>query len=123
MYLFVSNVYVALFGRATLTNFDQHCFAFVSFRKKGFKRQTHDALAVQAGDLVLEVNRVVVSTTTVDRVSRGHDAKISNTVKPLLSGPPIKRTLSRVPKLMSDIPFITNLYSADTSIKRTQTLK
>lgn len=35
-------------------------------------------LAVQAGDLVLEVNRVVVSTNTVDRVSTNHDAKIDN---------------------------------------------
>ena len=29
-------------------------------------------LAVQAGDLVLEVNRVVVSATNVDKVSTGH---------------------------------------------------
>lgn len=35
-------------------------------------------LAVQAGDLVLEVNRVVVSSNTVDRVSTDHDAKIDN---------------------------------------------
>ena len=35
-------------------------------------------LAVQAGDLVLEVNRVVVSNNTVDRVSTDHDAKIDN---------------------------------------------
>ena len=52
-----------------------------------------------------------------------------HTVKPLLSGtaikrtPSIKRTLSRVPKLTSYIPIITNPYSADTSIKRTRTLK
>lgn len=32
-------------------------------------------LAVQAGDLVLEVNRVVVSPVTVDRVSTVHNAK------------------------------------------------
>ena len=48
-------------------------------------------------------------------------------VKPLLSGPQtpsIKRTKSWVPKLTSYISaFITNPYSADTSIKRTKTLK
>ena len=49
-------------------------------------------------------------------------------MKPLLSGPPIKRipsikrTQSWVPKLTIG-PFITNPYSADTSIKRTRTLK
>jgi len=49
---------------------------------------------------------------------------VANTFKPLSSGPPIKRTpstkrtLSLVPKRTSDqFPFITNPYSADTSIK------
>jgi len=48
-------------------------------------------------------------------------------VKPLLSGPPIKRTpsvkrtLSLVPKLTSYISVITNLYSVETSIKRKRT--
>ena len=51
--------------------------------------------------------------------------KIKFTVKPLLSGPPIKRTpsISRVPKMTSYIPFVTNPYQADTSVKRTRTLK
>ena len=53
----------------------------------------------------------------------------ANTVKPLLSGPPIKqtpsikRTLSRSRNERFIFPFITNPYSADTCIKRTRTLK
>ena len=43
---------------------------------------------------------------------------------PIKRTPSIKRTLRRVPKLTSYIfPFITNPYSAETSIKQTQTLK
>ena len=43
------------------------------------------------------------------------------TVKPPLSGPPIKRTPSTkwVPKLTSDISLCNEPYSADTSIKQT----
>ena len=52
-------------------------FTVISFNK-GLKRQTHDMLAVQAGDLVLEVNRVVVSPGTVDMVSTVHDAQDLN---------------------------------------------
>ena len=53
-----------------------------------------------------------------------------NTVKPLLSGPPIKRspsikrTLSRVPKRTSDISLHNEpLFSGHQSIKQTRTLK
>ena len=53
----------------------------------------------------------------------------ASTVTPLLSGPPIKRTpsikrtLSRSRNERLIFPFMTNPYSADTSIKRTRTLK
>ena len=57
--------------------------------------------------------------------------EITDTVQPVLSGPLIKRdTLYQAgtklgPEINNFItfPFITNPYSADTSIKRTQTLK
>ena len=80
---------------------------------------------------ILSTNSLRVSLTyesAVKLTSLG-STQIS-TVKPLLSGPPIKwtpsvkRTVSQVPKLMSYIfPFITNPYSADTSIKQMWTLK
>ena len=50
-------------------------------------------------------------------------------MKPVLGGhrikrtPSIKRTLAGVPKFISLIYFKWNLYKADTSIKRTRTLK
>ena len=42
---------------------------------------------------------------------------------PIKWTPSIKRTLSWVQKLTSYFPFITNPYSADTSIKQMRTLK
>ena len=53
----------------------------------------------------------------------------STTVKPVLRGhrikrtPSIKRTVAEVSKFISLIYFKWNLYKADTSIKRTRTLK
>ena len=44
------------------------------------------------------------------------------TVKPLLSEPPFKRTPS-IKRTLSRVPKLTNPYSADTSVKRTRTLK
>jgi len=67
------------------------------------------------------------ATTTTKDLSTGSPLHIH--VKPLLGGPSIKptpsieRTLSQVLKLMSYTFLYKNPYTADTSIKRTQTLK
>ena len=48
---------------------------------------------------------------------------VCSTVKPVLSGPHVKRTPAWVLKFPSHIHCKSNLYSVDPSIKRTQTPK
>lgn len=74
--------------------------------KKGFKWQTHDVLAVQAGDLVLEVNRVVVSSNTVDRAAALLTAEPNEITQITIERNPsrlqVKPRLCRLPSVDSD---------------------
>ncbi|KAL9981608.1 hypothetical protein ACROYT_G010334 [Oculina patagonica] len=68
---------------------------------KGLKRQTHDVSSIQAGDVVLEVNRVVVSPTTVDKVTALLTARPDEitqiTIERNPSGLQVKPRLCRLP--------------------------
>lgn len=94
-----------------------NCFAVLRFNK-GLKRQTHDMLAVQAGDLVLEVNRVVVSPVTVDRVSTVHDAKDLNNQIHLVC---LRWNRMQIIVQITMFHFILGCCSSDSSTKRDHT--
>lgn len=92
--------------RQSLPEKDPHLSIIIKGYDSGSKHQTGDMPIIRAGDLVLEVNRVVVTPTTIDRVAALLTARPEEitqiTLERNASGLQVKPKLSRKVSASSD---------------------